>query len=115
MELTGHARGRIIYDERTRMHLDDVLSVVSGNATVYLGVADKGRYLLFHSPPDKGSKIAIVSEDTGRIITILDGSYGVPVGVKKVTRKMELKARDLLRDFLFARIKAKNSQSSGAA
>ena len=113
MELTGHGRGRIY--SRTKMHPDDVLDVISGNATVDLGGVDGGRYLLFYSPPDGDTKIAIVSEDVGRVVTILEGSYGVPEGVKRVTRKMKKEAHKLLQDFLFARLKAKNRQSSGAA
>ena len=48
-------------------------------------------------------------------MTILERYHAVPDGVKSVTKEREKEAYDLLQNFLFARIKAKNSQGNGAA
>ena len=113
MELSNHGLERI-YD-RTKLHPDDVLSIVSAEAAVDLGVADGQRYFLFYSQPNKSTKIALVSEDRRRLISIWEKDYNLPTGVKKVTWQRERDAQTLLQAFLFARIKAKNKQNGGAA
>lgn len=104
MELTGHGRIRIYH--RTKMHPDDVLSIISGDGAVDLGSsADGRRYFLFHSPSDGDAKVAVVSEDSRHLITILGKDYMLPAGVKRITRKFESEARALLQGFLFTRFK----------
>lgn len=113
MELSYHGFERIY--GRTKMLPEDVLSVISSEAAVDLGSVERRRYFLFYSPPDKDTKVAIVSEDRTRLITIWEKDYNFPVGVKRVTQKMEKEAHKFLQNFLFARIKAGSRQNNGAA
>ncbi len=112
MELTGHGRGRVY--TRTKLHPDDVLSIISGGVAVDLGLVEGRHYFLFYSWFNRRSKIAVVSAEK-RLVTILERYHAVPDGVKSVTKEREKEAYDLLQNFLFARIKAKNSQGNGAA
>ena len=113
MELSNHGRERIY--GRTKMLPEDVLSIVSGEAAVDLGSVERRRYFLFYSPPDRDTKVAIVSEDRTRIISIWEKDYNFPVGIRRVTQWHEKRARILLQDFLFARFKEKNQQDNGTA
>lgn len=113
MKLTWHGTKRV-YD-RTKMHLNDVLSIISAGAAVDLGLVGGERYFLFYSPPNKSTKIAVVSADRMRLISIWESDYTLPSGIKRITWEMKREARILLQKFLFARIKAKNAQHKGAA
>lgn len=104
MKLTTHGFERIY--SRTRMHHDDVLSIVENQAAVDLGSAYGQRYFLFHSPPDRRTKIALVSGDLKVLISIWEDDYRCPDGIRKVTPELKMEALIAFRRFRFSRIKA---------
>lgn len=104
MDFTSHGAGRI-YD-RTRMRPEDVLSIVSDGVAVDLGLASDGyRYFLFFSPPNNRTKIAVVSGDRTCLVSIWEDTYSIPDELKKVTRERKHKAREMLRDYIFSKLK----------
>ncbi len=104
MEPTVHGAERVI--GRTKMLMKDVLSIISNRAAVQLESNDGKCYFLFYSPPDMQMRVAVVSSDGQRLISILRGDFLLPAGVQAITPKLGREARALLRNFLFARAKA---------
>lgn len=104
MELTIHGRKRIL--GRTKMLTKDVLALLTNGAFVSLGVVDGREYLLFYSPPDKECRIAVVSADHARLISIWGLGYHLPEGVRKASKRDQRCARDALREYLFRTMEA---------
>lgn len=102
MELTIHGGVRI--QGRTKMLAKDVLSVVASGAVVELGAAHGFEYLLFYSPPDRGCKVAVVSEGRTHLVSIWEVDFNLPQGVKPATQKRKKKARLALQALLFRRM-----------
>lgn len=100
MELTIHGSERIL--GRTKMLAKDVLSIISAEAVVELGRDRAGLgYLLFFSPPDQCAKIAVVSHDHMRLVSVWHSSFKVPHGVEEVTPDLARQARDIMKKYLF--------------
>jgi hypothetical protein len=103
MHLTVHGEEHIL--DRTSMLAKDVLSIISGNATVELGTSEGYEYLLFYSPNDRDCKIAIVSLGKKDLVSVWEKDYFLPKGVLKVTHPLTKKARLLFSEFMFKRVK----------
>lgn len=101
MDVTFHGTKRVF--SRTKMRLEDVLSVVKNNAAVELGRAGNLIYFLFYSPPDNCTKIALVSEDKHLLVSVWENDYRLPKGVGIVNWKLKHEAKRLLRSFLISR------------
>lgn len=108
MKITPHATERIL--DRTKMRIEDVLSIVSNGAGVELGKTEGYRYLLFYSPPDNVSKIAVVSDCGSHLISIWDRNFALPDGIGKVTREHERRARIVMKNFIFERLAPHNKK-----
>lgn len=106
MDATTHGVIRIF--GRTKMRVDDVLSVIEGKAAVELGRSDGLIYFLFYSPPDGRTKIALVPENLTCVISVWENNYHLPLGVTEVDKELNRKARKLLRNFLVSRIGIEN-------
>ncbi len=105
MELNWHGFKRV--RGRTRMLTEDVVAIILAEAVVELGRDSRGEFLLFYSPRDKSTKIAVVSIGRGVLLSIWESSFQLPQGVSKVTAKLEKEARGKLRNFLIERAKKK--------
>ncbi|HEX5774718.1 MAG TPA: hypothetical protein VFY28_02015 [Candidatus Paceibacterota bacterium] len=100
MELTIHGSERIL--SRTKMLAKDVLSILAAEAVVELGSDRAGLgYLLFFSPPDQCPKIAVVSHDRMRLVSVWHSSFKLPSGVENVTPDLARRARDAMKRYLF--------------
>lgn len=106
MRASVHGRKRV--QERTKMHIEDVLLLLEAGATINLGVHRNGTYLLFWSNPDEESKIAIVDKSQGMLITIIENAYAVPNTITPFTRELEQRARDLWRMFAKEKVVVKD-------
>lgn len=102
MEISKHGHLRVI--NRTRMCVDDVLSLVKSGMVVSLGFNDGYEFLLFYSPFDNGGKIAVVSAERTLLISVWETDYCLPDGVVIPTRDMIKDARTLLNSFLFSKL-----------
>ncbi|MDE1925084.1 MAG: hypothetical protein KGH79_02805 [Patescibacteria group bacterium] len=105
MYLTQHGEERI--QGRTKMLTKDVLDIISNNAVVNLGSVGKYEYLLFYSPLDRISKIAVVAEDRQYLVSIWHRDYFLPAGVERPTDKHDKEARLALTKLLMSRVKIK--------
>lgn len=103
MELTVHANERIL--GRTKMLTQDVLSLIIGGAVVKLGSSHRYEYLLFYSPPDRRTKVAIVTRERTALISVWETDYPLPKNIGRVTHRLEKLAERRVREFLFWRIK----------
>jgi hypothetical protein len=112
MQLTRHGTERIL--DRTRMLPGDVLSIIGNKAAVDLGTVDGRSYFLFFSPFDQCTKIAIVSKDLTILISVWEKDFHCPDGIQKVTPELEMKARDALKQFLFAKFKAQSPRKESS-
>ena len=101
LELTVHGSERI--HGRTKMTIKDVLSVIENGAVVTLGETTECEYLLFYSPPDHCTKIAVVAAKRTYLISIWERDYFLPEGVSRPNKQRDRKAREVLSRFLFKR------------
>ena len=104
MKLTIHGSERIF--DRTKMVVRDVLSIISSNAVVELGSHGGCKYLLFYSPPDNRTKIAVVTDGRTHLVSIWESDYFLPTGLKSVNKENKRKAMHLCREFMFKRFAA---------
>lgn len=100
MELTLHGSERIL--GRTRMLTKDVLALISHSAVVALGARGPYEYLLFYSPSEQTTKIAVVAEERSCLISIWEKHFRLPEGVRRPQGKDEREARRALRTYLFS-------------
>lgn len=98
MELTFHGYERVF--DRTRLRPEDVLLIIQTGLTHSLGEDDDFRYLCFHSFPDRQAKIAVVSKDTKRLVSIWNIGYALPIGIMLPTPEMCLSVRTMLINWL---------------
>jgi hypothetical protein len=98
MELTGHGSERI--QSRTKMLTKDVLSIITGGAVVNLGSDNGYEYLLFYSPPDDSTKIAVVADNREHLISIWNGDFVLPTGLLRVNYKRKEAAKKALATFI---------------
>lgn len=92
MELSSHGTERIL--ERTGMHIIEVLYILRLGAVVSLGSEGKSEFLLFYSPADNVSKIAVVSRDHSKLISIWNTDFLLPKTLSRITRQRETLARE---------------------
>lgn len=112
MELSNHGVERI--QERTKMVQKDVLDVVNGGAAIELGTIAQGAFLLFYSPYDRNTKIAVVSQDRKVLVSIWENYFKLPEGIKRPSGKDHRKARIKLQDFLYQRMFPSSVKRSNA-
>ena len=103
MDVTRHGLERI--QSRTRMVTSDVLSIIAHNAVVVLGAQNGFEFLLFYSPPDLRTKIAVVTHNRSHLISIWESHFALPPGIARANTKRNRKAKDLLRAYQFQLIK----------
>ena len=102
MELTAHGIERI--HGRTRMFTKDVLAIISEGSFISIGNWEEQEYLLFYSPPDGRTKIALVSKDRTHLISIWEDDYFLPGGLR-VNWLQRYQARNMLQSYLLKKIK----------
>lgn len=107
MKVRAHAVQRIL--ERSKLPPRHVNDIVSHAAFVDLGLGRACRLALFYSPPDKGTKIAVISPDGASLLSLWNNNFVLPRGVTRVTPELEEEARAILHKFLQARF----SQNGG--
>lgn len=83
--------------------------IVSHAAVVELGLGRACRLSLFYSPPDKATKIAVISPDQSSLLSIWNNNFVLPRGVAPVTPEAEVAARDILQRFLRSRFGGSDS------
>jgi hypothetical protein len=103
MRLSQHASLRV--QERTFLRTDDIVEIIKASAYVALGTQGDTTFCLFFSPREEKGKIALVDKKRSVIITIWEGDFFVPGGVKTPDAADYHNAKKKLRDFLFERIK----------
>lgn len=101
MKLRKHAIQRII--ERSELPPKHVSDIVSHRAVVGLGFGRDCRFSLFYSPPDKGTKIALVSRDWQCLFSVWNSDFLLPHGITRITRELEEEACEVLKKFLHSR------------
>ena len=100
MRLTRHADEHIL--DRTRMRAEDVLALVTHEATVLLGTTRKGySFQLFWSPQEGEAKIAITSN--GALVSVWEETFTLPPGIRPVTEANKRRARKALKKFILSR------------
>lgn len=93
MKLTKHAQERI--GHRTTLKSEDVLAMITAKACVLLGRNDKVSYLLFYSPFDMLCKIAVVTRDGAKIVSVWDSDFLLPTGIPRPGKRARRQARAL--------------------
>ncbi len=81
MKLSVHGYKRI--RGRTKLLAKDVLSILSGGAAIELGSAKDCEFLLFYSPPDKHTKIAVVAKNRSILVSVWESTFLLPEGILK--------------------------------
>jgi hypothetical protein len=94
MYITKHAKKRSL--ERTRLHPEDVRSIVQDGACVKLGEDDEYRYWLLFSPFDNDYKIAVSRSDSASLVTLWESDFALPERVRYPTLEDRSEARRLL-------------------
>lgn len=107
ISIHGHLR---VYD-RTKMLPEDVLSLIRANKVVSLGVNNKQEFLLFYSPREKMSKVAIVSADRSTLISVWEIDFNFPHNIIRPTKGMIHQAKTLMNEYLFNQAKKNYSFS----
>lgn len=92
MEISTHGIERI--QKRTKMSRKNILAMVAEGKVIDLEIPGSYVYLLFFSPPDVCTKIAIVSLDRKTLVTIFESDFNLPRG-RVVTNAQNAKARSL--------------------
>lgn len=108
MQFTAHGAERVL--RRTNLLGKDVLSIISSNAVVSLGFWHNYEYLLFYSPNDGVTKIAVVTRDRGTLVSVWYDDYVLPKGVSRVTRQLKRKARQVLAQFAIKKVESKETR-----
>lgn len=103
MELTDHGLERI--QGRTQLVPSDVLSIIANDAVVYLGSRNQYEFLLFYSPLDHCTKIAVVAEQRSCLVSVWEAYFKLPLGVRPADSHRKRKAYKLLREYQFRQIK----------
>ena len=100
MHLTIHGVERL--QERTQMTVKEVLELVK-ECSIPLGSSEEsgGKFLLFYSPPDRGCKIAVVSEEDNTLVSVWNARFRLPPGLKKVSTRLREQARKLYWDYFY--------------
>lgn len=83
LQLTKHAVIRTY--ERTALHPSDILALLGFDGGVCLGSYDNFRYWCFYSLFDRDCKIAVVTADGEKLISIWQGDFMLPRGVRNPT------------------------------
>jgi hypothetical protein len=102
MELTIHGTERI--QERTKMSVMEVRELLVNNVAVSLGLKGVREYLLFFSPADNTTKIAVVDKNRRSLVSVLEKHYRLPAGVSKVTSGKAKAARKKYGRFLLRHV-----------
>ncbi|HEY0010484.1 MAG TPA: hypothetical protein VGB97_01050 [Candidatus Paceibacterota bacterium] len=92
MYLTIHGVERI--QGRTQMLIKDVLSLIENKKVVELGTDGRFDYLLFYSAPDRSCKIAVVTKDRVKLVSVWHRYFRFPIGIC-LTKEKEAEARIL--------------------
>jgi len=90
--ITIHAAERI--QGRTKLQLKDVLSGLNSGKAVEIACPGATQFMLFYSPPDKCTKLALVDKRTRNLISIWESDYKLPRG-RRVTNSDRAKAYSL--------------------
>jgi hypothetical protein len=91
VEITAHARQRI--SERTLLQSKDVLLIIQNNLVEDLGVHNNVRYYCFYSSLEDKAKIALVSSDGMRLVSVWNIEFPLPAGIRRVTETVVWQAK----------------------
>lgn len=103
MWISNHATERIF--TRTTMLPDDVANLIRTGNVVSLGFANNSEYLLFFSPKEQAAKVAIVTLDRKKIITVLNQNFRLPSSIQKITKKEIKEVKRLLASYIYRKLK----------
>jgi hypothetical protein len=92
MQITVHAAQRI--QGRTKLQIKEVLSRLNSGMGVEIECPGSYKFLLFYSPRDCCTKLAVVSKNSQTLVSIWESDYLLPRG-RKVTNSDRAKAYSL--------------------
>lgn len=98
MQLTVHGVERA--QMRTKMHVNEVRSIIASDAVADLGSSGEYSYLLFYALRDGTFKIAVTTRDRGSLISIWDQDFHLPENVEKVNTRHRRRALRALASFM---------------
>lgn len=100
------------------MVVKDVLDVLSdADAYVPLGVDNQYQYVLFYSPKDRTTKVAVLSLDMSALVSVWENNFRLPDSLPRVTGKQKrlAKSKSLHHFFLrFPETEKKRTQKKAA-
>ncbi len=109
MLVTDHALLRI--RQRSRLSADQIVSLIEHGAFVSLGTSEQYEYLLFYSPLDRRTKIAIVSANRTTLVSIWENDFVRPASISKITKARVLEVKKLWKRYVFEKIVVKQPRN----
>jgi hypothetical protein len=85
----------------------DVLFILRGEAYEPIGkdMRNDNELVLFYSPFDRECKIAVLSPEKDRVVSILGVDFHLPPGVLPVSTALTMKAKRKYRELMFGKMK----------
>ncbi|MEN9551726.1 MAG: hypothetical protein RI935_103 [Candidatus Parcubacteria bacterium] len=104
IQQTIHGHQRLL--ERTKARDEDILDILNNNAAVLLGEIEEIKFFLFYSPNDKDYKVALVSNVSKNLVTILETNHKLPFFIKQRIHRDKKEAKNKLQQFILKELAA---------